>query len=231
MSLEANDLLLFARVVDEGSFSRAAERLGLPKSTVSRRVAALEAPLGRAPAPAHHAQAHRDRLRPRGARARAPRRRGRRGRRVARARTARREPSGRLRVSMPSDFANLVLAPVLAAFVAALPDDRARGRPVRALRRSRRRELRRGDPHGRPARRRDARRAARSPRSAGASTRRRPTSRAAARRREPEALMEHDALRVLGRTGEPMPWILHPRRGSAGKASRPAARPPIRPSS
>ena len=46
MNLEPNDLLLFARVVDEGSFSRAAERLGLPKSTVSRRVAALEAQLG-----------------------------------------------------------------------------------------------------------------------------------------------------------------------------------------
>ena len=46
MELEANDLLLFARVADEGSFTRAAERLGLPKSTVSRRIAALESQLG-----------------------------------------------------------------------------------------------------------------------------------------------------------------------------------------
>src|SRR5436309_15457724 len=46
MDLAPNDLLLFARVVDEGSFSRAAERLNIPKSTVSRRVAALEAELG-----------------------------------------------------------------------------------------------------------------------------------------------------------------------------------------
>jgi DNA-binding transcriptional LysR family regulator len=46
MSLQPNDLLLFARVVDEGSFSRAADRLELPKSTVSRRVAALETELG-----------------------------------------------------------------------------------------------------------------------------------------------------------------------------------------
>src|SRR6266436_7896972 len=46
MDLKPNDLLLFARVVDEGSFSRGAERLSLPKSTVSRRVAALEALLG-----------------------------------------------------------------------------------------------------------------------------------------------------------------------------------------
>jgi DNA-binding transcriptional LysR family regulator len=45
-TVEANDLLLFARVADAGSFSRAAERLSLPKSTVSRRVAALEAQLG-----------------------------------------------------------------------------------------------------------------------------------------------------------------------------------------
>jgi len=43
VDLEPNDLLVFARVVDEGSFSRAAERLSVPKSTVSRRVAALEA--------------------------------------------------------------------------------------------------------------------------------------------------------------------------------------------
>lgn len=46
MDLEPNDLLLFARVVDDGSLSRAAEHLGLPKSTVSRRLAALEARLG-----------------------------------------------------------------------------------------------------------------------------------------------------------------------------------------
>ena len=32
--IDPNDLLIFARVVDEGSFTAAAERLGLPKSTV-----------------------------------------------------------------------------------------------------------------------------------------------------------------------------------------------------
>ncbi|MFT3735829.1 MAG: LysR family transcriptional regulator [Rhodocyclaceae bacterium] len=46
MELDANDLLLFARVVEAGSFTRAAERVGLPKSTVSRRLAALETRLG-----------------------------------------------------------------------------------------------------------------------------------------------------------------------------------------
>ena len=35
--------MAFTAVVEEGSFSRAGERLGLPKSTVSRRLAALEA--------------------------------------------------------------------------------------------------------------------------------------------------------------------------------------------
>ena len=46
MSLEANDLVLFARVVDAGSFSQAAERAGLPKSTLSRRISQLESTLG-----------------------------------------------------------------------------------------------------------------------------------------------------------------------------------------
>ncbi|MES1163669.1 MAG: LysR family transcriptional regulator, partial [Rhizobacter sp.] len=46
MNLEPNDLMLFARVADEGSFSAAALRLGLQKSTVSRRLAALETQLG-----------------------------------------------------------------------------------------------------------------------------------------------------------------------------------------
>ena len=51
-------------------------------------------------------------------------------------------------------------------FVAALSEDLARSRPVRALRRPGRRELRRRAAHGRPARRRHPRGAPRSPRSA-----------------------------------------------------------------
>ena len=46
MESDADDLLLFARVMDAGSFSRAAERVRWPKSTVSRRIAALETRLG-----------------------------------------------------------------------------------------------------------------------------------------------------------------------------------------
>lgn len=46
MSLNANDLILFAQVMDAGSFSAAAERTGLPKSTLSRRISGLETELG-----------------------------------------------------------------------------------------------------------------------------------------------------------------------------------------
>ena len=44
--MDANDLILFSRVIDAGSFSRAADRTGLPKSTISRRIAQLESSLG-----------------------------------------------------------------------------------------------------------------------------------------------------------------------------------------
>lgn len=46
MSLDANDLILFAQIMAAGSFSRAAERTGLPKSTLSRRITLLETKLG-----------------------------------------------------------------------------------------------------------------------------------------------------------------------------------------
>lgn len=45
-ALDPNDLLLFARVAETGSFTRAAERVGLPKSTLSRRISGLETHLG-----------------------------------------------------------------------------------------------------------------------------------------------------------------------------------------
>ena len=109
--IEANDLLIFARVADLGSFSRAAERLGLPKSTVSRRVAGLESHLG-------------ERLLLRTTRRQTLTEFGslllEHARQVVaevEAVTALREhrqaaPSGRLRVSMPSDFATLLLADI-----------------------------------------------------------------------------------------------------------------------
>ncbi|QFQ89877.1 LysR family transcriptional regulator (plasmid) [Paracoccus kondratievae] len=43
---DLNDFRLFAYVVDEGGFAAAGRRLGLPRSNVSRRIAALEERLG-----------------------------------------------------------------------------------------------------------------------------------------------------------------------------------------
>ena len=118
--VDPKDLLVFARVAELGSFSRAAERLGLPKSTVSRRLAALEQQLG-------------ERLLLRTTRHQSMTEFGLQLLEHARqvvseveAVAALRErrqatPSGRLRVSMPSDFANLILADTLAAFIALYP--------------------------------------------------------------------------------------------------------------
>ena len=44
--LDLNDIVVFARVVEAGSFTAAARLLGMPKTTVSRRIAALERELG-----------------------------------------------------------------------------------------------------------------------------------------------------------------------------------------
>ena len=117
---EPNDLLIFARVAEAGSFSRAAERIGLPKSTVSRRISMLEDKLGerlmlrttrrltltefgnQLLEHARQVAAEVDAVKA-----------------LAEHRQAR--PSGRLRVSMPSDFATLLLTDMLAAFVALHP--------------------------------------------------------------------------------------------------------------
>jgi len=44
--VDLNDIVVFAKVVETRSFTAAAEQLGLPKSTVSRRLAQLEERLG-----------------------------------------------------------------------------------------------------------------------------------------------------------------------------------------
>lgn len=209
MNVEANDLLLFARVVDEGSFSRAAERLGLPKSTVSRRVAALEAQLG-------------ERLLLRTTRKLTLTDFGRAVLAHARhvvedveaaaslAQNRQLEPSGRLRVTMPGDLANVVLAPLLAEFVLRYPaitlEVDLSARFVDLVAENFDVAIRMGDLRD------DATLAARhiaaftgSLYAAPAYTARRGTP------PEPEALMEHDALRILSRTGDALPWVL--RRG------------------
>lgn len=120
MDVEPNDLLLFARIVQAGSFSRAAQRLDLPKSTVSRRIAQLEAILG-------------ERLLQRTTRRLVVTEFGsslyEHARRVAEeadaagalAQHRQQEPSGKLRMSAPPDLANSVLYEVLARFAARYP--------------------------------------------------------------------------------------------------------------
>lgn len=119
--IEPNDLLLFARVVEAGSFSRAAERVKLPKSTVSRRIAHLERQLGErllqrttrklsvtdfGMSLLDHARHVAEEVE--GAAALAMHRQAR--------------PSGLLRVSMPGDFAAIALSHMLARFVREHPD-------------------------------------------------------------------------------------------------------------
>ncbi len=206
MNLEPNDLVLFAKVVDEGSFSRAAERLGFPKSTVSRRVAALEAQLGeqllrrttrklivtdfgRAVLEhAHHVVED-----------------------VAAAESLAQhrqvQPSGRLRVSMPNDMANLVLAPLLAEFVLHYPavtlEVDLSSRFVDLIAENFDVAIRMGELRD------DATLAARRIATFTSSLYAAPAY--VARRgvpAEPEALMEHDALRLLARSGDPHVWTL-----------------------
>ena len=206
MNLEPNDLVLFARVVDEGSFSRAADRLGYPKSTVSRRVAALETQLGeqllrrttrkltvtdfgRAVLEhAHHVVED-----------------------VAAAESLAQhrqvQPSGRLRVTMPNDMGNLVLAPMLAEFVLEYPavtlEVDLSSRFVDLIAENFDVAVRMGELRD------DATLAARRIASFTSGLYAAPSY--VARRgvpAEPEALMEHDALRVLARTGDPQVWTL-----------------------
>lgn len=123
MSLDANDLILFARVIETGSFSRAAERTGLPKSTLSRRITGLETRLG-------------ERLLTRSTRRLAITEFGERildhAKRLleeteaASAMALHRQdtPRGVLRVSLPPDFGELDLTPMLLQFAADYPEVR-----------------------------------------------------------------------------------------------------------
>ena len=116
----SNDLLIFARVAELGSFSRAAQQLGLPKSTVSRRLSGLEQRVG-------------ERLLLRTTRRQTLTEFGLQLLEHARQVVAeveavsvlseqrRSAPGGRLRVSLPAEVANLLLAESLAAFVALYP--------------------------------------------------------------------------------------------------------------
>jgi len=206
MTLEPNDLLLFARIADAGSLSAAALRLGLPKSTVSRRLAALEGQLGERLMQrttrkltltdiGHALLEHARQVVVESEAAAA----------LAQHRQA--LPSGRLRVSMPADFATGVLAPLLARFVREHPaislELDLSPRRVDLIGENFDLALRMGEL---PA---DSTLAAR--RIANFSTGLYAAPEYLARRgrpREPADLLEHDALRLLLRSGEPAPWLL-----------------------
>ncbi|MGN6526649.1 MAG: LysR substrate-binding domain-containing protein [Burkholderiaceae bacterium] len=123
MSPDADDLLLFARVAQAGSFSRAAERVQLPKSTVSRRIAALEKRLGerllqrttRKLVLTDFGRGVLDHARVLSEEVDAA---------LAFALSRQTRPSGRLRVSMPGDFASVALESALAGFARDYPDVR-----------------------------------------------------------------------------------------------------------
>ena len=121
MTPDADDLLLFARVAEAGSFSRAAERVQLPKSTVSRRIAALEKRLGerllqrttRKLVITEFGQGVLDHARALSEEVDAA---------LAFALSRQARPSGRLRVSMPGDFASTALEKPLAGFIRDFPE-------------------------------------------------------------------------------------------------------------
>lgn len=117
---QADDLVLFAHLIEAGSFSGAAERVGIPKSTLSRRLSALENRLGQ-------------RLVTRSTRRLALTDFGERmlehARRLleeisaatALAQTEQVQPQGLLRVSMPPDLTHVDLATLLLQFAARYP--------------------------------------------------------------------------------------------------------------
>ena len=120
MEIDPGDLMLFARIVECGSFSLAAERVQLPKSTVSRRISLLEAHLGErllqrttrklvltefGASLLEHARRVADETEAAGA--------------LAQHRQG--APSGLLRVSMPADFANAGVGEMLAQFMHRYP--------------------------------------------------------------------------------------------------------------
>ncbi|WP_232056618.1 MULTISPECIES: LysR family transcriptional regulator [Methylomonas] len=119
--VQPNDLWLFAKVADCGSFSKAASMLGWPKSSLSRRIALLEQRLG-------------ERLLLRTTRKLALTELGLRllqhGRQIdeetsaAAAWAAHRQitPSGRLKISLPGDLTQLTLIPLLAQFGERYPE-------------------------------------------------------------------------------------------------------------
>lgn len=118
LSLDA--LACFAAVADSGSFSIAAGRLGLPRSTLSRSIARLEADFGER---LIHRTTRRVSLSTAGVALLERTRASLDDLREAVKQLPERgvDPAGELRVTAPNDFGNQVLAALLPAFVARYP--------------------------------------------------------------------------------------------------------------
>lgn len=120
-NFSADDCILFAAIVEQDGLVRAAEHLGIPKATVSRRLAGLEAVLGqrlllrttRRLTLTEFGQEFLDHCR-----------------RIAEETASTRDfvhsqealPRGRLRVSAPADYAKLNFSRAIATFAEAYPD-------------------------------------------------------------------------------------------------------------
>lgn len=204
--MDPKDLLWFARVVAEGSFSRAAQRLGVPKSTLSRRISALEAQMGErlllrttrklaltdlGQAVLHHAQQV-------GAELDAA---------YALTQQRQQQPSGRLRISMPADLANDTMSAFLARFLRDYPaisvEMDLSPRRVDVIGEAYDVAIRMGSLADDASL--AARRLARYAMALYASPAYLKTH---GTPHEPEALMEHSTLGLLGRSGEPASWRL-----------------------
>jgi DNA-binding transcriptional LysR family regulator len=116
---DLNDIGVFVAVVDAGSFTGASRRLGLPRSTVSRRVARLERTLG---SRLLHRTTRRLRLTDLGATyyERCAAALAQLDEAQSLVRAAQAEPRGKLRFSAPHDLGGH-LAPVIAEFLAQNP--------------------------------------------------------------------------------------------------------------
>jgi len=118
--VDLNRLVVFTALVEAGSFTAAAQSLGMTKSRVSQQLAALEAELGvtlvlrttrRMALTSAGEQFHDDSLRLlEDARAA-----------IARVSAARSQPAGLLRVTAAGDYGPAVIAPALASFRRAFP--------------------------------------------------------------------------------------------------------------
>jgi DNA-binding transcriptional LysR family regulator len=198
MDIEPNDLVLFARIVEAGSFSKAAQRVDLPKSTVSRRISYLEAKLGErllqrttrklvvtefGASLLEHARKVAEEVEAAGA--------------LAQHRQA--EPSGKLRISLPGDFANFGLVSVIQRFVERYPAVQLEldlsPRRVDLLTENFDIAIRMGD----------------LPDDANLAARRVAFMRVglyAAPSYIADELVDHDLLCLLSRSGGPVPWVL-----------------------